>query len=611
MLALGGGSANQTLSQFTTRWRSDGIGVALQRRDFFNGRRGGASEARSQIVCQCWSSQKPPQGQESKNGYATAGNVPYVTWFREAWPYIQGHRGSTFVIVIPGEVVENRSALESILQDIALLHGLGIKLVIVPGTHIQIDKLLNERGFEAQYLGAYRITDDQALQAAMEAAGKIRVEIEAKLSRGPSIPILRRHGSNDRRHEVGVSISSGNFVTAKPRGVVHGIDFLSTGEVKKINVSRLKERLDSNCIVILSNLGYSASGEVLNCNTYEVATACATALQADKLLCLLDGPVCDENRRLIRFMTLQEADQLIRKRARQSYTAADYVKAVAGPGYVKSLGLEIKGMDSASSHEDECKVSEDGMEHLDSYISADCYKQSETRQGFAIGGHERLTRTHAYLSELTAAVYVCRGGVGRVHLLDSNIPGALLLELYTRDGVGTMVSSDMYEGTRSANVDDVPRIQQLLRPLEADGVLVQRSREQLLKELNEFTVVERDGSVIACAALFPFLKEKSGEIAAFAVSPECRGHGRGDTLLDYLERKAANLGLTKLFLLTTRTAEWFEQRGFAKCELAELPGERQARVNLSRGSKYYLKHLQLDLLKASLTEGGVADMRTL
>lgn len=147
------------------------------------------------------------------------------------------------------------------------------------------------------------------------------------------------------------------------------------------------------------------------CSTYEVATACATALQADKLLCLLDGPVCDENRRLIRFMTLQEADQLIRKRARQSYTAADYVKAVAGPGYVKSLGLEIKGMDSASSHEEECKVSEDGMEYLDSYISADCYKQSqatETRQGFAIGGHERLTRTHAYLSELTAAVYVCR-----------------------------------------------------------------------------------------------------------------------------------------------------------------------------------------------------------
>lgn len=124
MLALGGGSANQILSHLnTTRWRSDGIGVGLQSRrasddgrDFFNGSRRSSSGGGASISCQCWSSQKAPQGQESKNGYATAGNVPYVTWFREAWPYIQGHRGSTFVIVVPGEVVENRSNLESILQ---------------------------------------------------------------------------------------------------------------------------------------------------------------------------------------------------------------------------------------------------------------------------------------------------------------------------------------------------------------------------------------------------------------------------------------------------------------------------------------------------------------
>uniref|UniRef100_A0A7I4EYL7 Aspartate/glutamate/uridylate kinase domain-containing protein n=1 Tax=Physcomitrium patens TaxID=3218 RepID=A0A7I4EYL7_PHYPA len=407
-------------------------------------------EARGSTKCYCWSSQKGQgYGQEKNTGNLAAGNVPFVNWFRAAAPYIQGHRGSTFVIVIPGEVVENKSALESILQDIALLNGLGIKLVIVPGTHIQIDQLLHERGIEPQYVGAYRITNDQALQASMEAAGKIRVDIEAKLSRGPSIPILRRHGSSDRRHEVGVSICSGNFVTAKPRGVVNGIDFLSTGEVKKINVARIQERLDSNCIVILSNLGYSASGEVLNCNTYEVATACATALQADKLLCLLDGQVCDENGRLIRFMTLREADQLIRKRAGQSYTAADYVKAVAGPGYVKSLGLETKvgcaSRDDSISNNFEATREVNGImtghEHLDSYISealpsGDTDGNDAIRKGFAIGGQERLIRTYAYLSELTAAVYVCRGGVGRVHLLNGNIQGALLLELYTRDGVG-------------------------------------------------------------------------------------------------------------------------------------------------------------------------------
>ena len=165
----------------------------------------------------------------------------------------------------------------------------------------------------------------------------------------------------------------------------------------------------------------------VTCSTYEVATACATALQADKLLCLLDGPVCDENGRLVRFMTLNEADRLIRKRASQSYTAADYVKAVAGPGYVKSLGLDTKGNGSLRDESDSStfevtevnNVTTTGHERLDSYISGDVYKlegsysgqtesNSTTRQGFAIGGHERLIRTYAYLSELTAAVYVCR-----------------------------------------------------------------------------------------------------------------------------------------------------------------------------------------------------------
>jgi len=161
------------------------------------------------------------------------------------------------------------------------------------------------------------------------------------------------------------------------------------------------------------------------CSTYEVATACATALQADKLLCLLDGPVCDENDRLIRFMTLNEADQLIRKRASQSYTAADYVKAVAGPGYVKSLGLDtrVNGKHHLepvyTSDTDDSEPYLEDLKGLDSHISHEVYRRRDLqsiqtagkprgRQGFAIGGHERLIRTHAYLSELTAAVYVCR-----------------------------------------------------------------------------------------------------------------------------------------------------------------------------------------------------------
>ncbi|XP_066381250.1 probable amino-acid acetyltransferase NAGS1, chloroplastic [Miscanthus floridulus] len=562
----------------------------------------------------------------SSGGGAGAGAVvpgeEFVGFFREAWPYIRGHRGSTFVVVISSEVVSGPH-FDRVLQDISLLHGLGIKFVLVPGTHVQIDKLLSERGKKAKYVGQYRITDKDAKDAAMDAAGRIRLTIEAKLSPGPPMLNLRRHGVIGRWHCLVDNIASGNFLGAKRRGVVNGIDYGFTGEVTKIDVSQIRERLDSNSIVVVSNMGYSSSGEVLNCNTYEVATACALAMEADKLICIVDGQIFDEHGRVIHFMSIEEADLLIRKRAKQSDIAASYVKVVDeeginslhkgdnGPslsakahiinGYAAAFqnGLGFNNGNSIYSGEQGFAIG--GEEQL-SRSNAASFQNGlgfnngngfySGEQGFAIGGEERLSRSNGYLSELAAAAYVCHGGVQRVHIIDGSVDGSLLLELFTRDGAGTMIARDVYEGTRMATAEDLPGIRKIIRPLEDSGVLVRRTDAELLEALESFYVVERDGSIIACAALFPFPEEKSGEVAAIAVSEECRGRGQGDKLLDYVEKVALSLGLEKLFLLTTRTADWFVRRGFSECSIESIPEQRRKRINLSRGSKYYIKQLQ-------------------
>ncbi len=431
----------------------------------------------------------------------------FVRWFRNSSPYINAFRNRTFVVAFGGEMLAD-AQFAPLVHDLVLLNSLGVRLVLVHGTRPQIEACLQQRQADFQYVHGLRVTDDTALDCVKQAAGRVRVDIEALLSMG-----LTDSPTAGAR----IRVVSGNFVTAQPLGVRHGVDYCHTGEVRRIDSQAIHRHLDEGALVLLPPIGYSPTGEVFNLSAHDVATATAIQLQADKLIYLIDGKgVTDNRNRLLQELTLQQAEDLL-----------------------------------AGKH----KLNEDALNSLASAVSA------------------------------------CRHDVPRVHILDRHIDGALLLELFTRDGCGSLVMQDPFEDTRQAQLKDIGGILELIAPLENEEVLVRRSRERLEMEIDHFTVVERDGMIVACAALYPFIDEKISELACLAVHPDYRKHGRGDALLKYIERQSRQLGIQQLFVLTTRTAHWFRERGFKTGSIDRLPIKRRALYNYQRNSKVFIKDI--------------------
>ncbi len=429
----------------------------------------------------------------------------FVHWFRASSPYIHAHRGRTFVINLGGEAVVDGGFAE-LIHDIALLHGLGIRLVLVHGARPQIEERLQARGVQMRYFQGLRITDDNALACVKEAAGAVRVEIEALLSMGlANSPMAGAH----------IRVASGNFVTARPLGVHGGIDYGHTGLVRRIDAEAIHQRLDAGAIALVPPIGYSPTGEIFNVTAQDVATSTAIALGADKLICLIEGGgVNDVDGAPLSSLEPHQVDHLLRQ-----------------------------------------DLPEELAQHL------------------------------------RAAVSASRSGVKRVHLVKRGIHGALLRELFTRDGIGTLLSAAPYENTRTARIEDVGGILELIEPLERQGVLVRRSRESLETEIERFTVMERDGMSIACAALYPYPEDGLAELACLAVHQDYQGGGRGDELLELLEAQVRKAGLKALFVLTTQTAQWLQERGFEPVGMDSLPTEKQGLYNFKRNSKVFLKRL--------------------
>lgn len=434
-------------------------------------------------------------------------NIEFVHSFRNSAGYINAFRGRTFIIAFGGEMLADEQ-FSPLVHDIALLNSLGIKLILVHGARPQIESRLKERNSASEYSNDIRITDDNALVCVKEASSSVRADIEALLSTGiTNSPVSHSH----------ISVISGNFVTAQPYGIRDGIDYMHTGEVRKIDQLTINQALENNSIVLLSPIGYSSTGEIFNLSVEDVATAAAIELNADKLIYLVDAEgITDSKQNLIRELNLDDAKKLLTEN-----------KKIAAP---------IK----------RC---------------------------------------------LESSIKACKKEVKRSHILNRHIEGSLLLELFTRDGCGTLITSENFEDIRPATIEDLAGLIELLSPLEAEDILVRRSREKLEIEIDHFTVVERDGMIIACAALYPYLQDKISELACLAVHPDYQNNNRGNQLLKYIEQQTKQLGVKQLFVLTTRTAHWFVERGYIESDITKLPVKRKSLYNYQRKSKMFAKNI--------------------
>lgn len=430
----------------------------------------------------------------------------FVAWLRSVAPYIHAFRGKTFVVAFPGELVRS-GALPVLAHDLSLLHALGIKVVIVYGSRPQVEEQLALRQQQSRFHNGLRITDAVALECAKEAAGEMRLDIEAAFSQGlPNTPMAN----------AAIRVISGNFVVARPMGIIDGVDLEHTGLARKIAYETIHPILDNGGLVLLSPLGFSPTGEVFNLAMEDVAVAAAISLRADKLI----------------FIT------------------------------------ETAMMTDAGG----TPIHEVSVHQAQAVIASDCLPADVSY----------------YFSN---AIRACQSGVPRAHIVPFSTDGSVLLETFTHDGVGTMISAENLESLREATIEDVGGILRLIEPLEADGTLVKRGRELIEREVDYFSVIEHDGVIFGCAALYPFPAEKMAEMACLTVSPDSQAQGDGERLLKHLENRARAAGFKKLFVLTTRAAHWFLKRGFVNASLDDLPKDRQNMYNWQRKSLVLIKNL--------------------
>jgi amino-acid N-acetyltransferase len=451
---------------------------------------------------------------------------------REVFVYAHRFMGSVFVFRIGARIMDDPS-FPGLVSDLALLHENGIKIILVPSGGARIDELLAIYGIQTERAEGLRISTPEAMPLIEMAAFDTATRLMNQMARNKVEAVV------------------GNWVRARSYGVRNGIDFQQTGVVDKINVKLIERSLEDDFVPILPCIGWSAIGEPYNISSIELATELAVGLKARKLFFLTEGELFSEG----------------------------------------GASLTGEGVASRSTAEATCvDPSYDDAPSSEASSSGPAVSRLTVQAAERILADTSVELDRAERDMLEHSVNACRSGVERVHFLDGGKEGVVLKEVFSTLGSGVMVHADPFENIRPMREDDIPNVLRIIDGLVKQGNLVRRTEEDLQRKCADYAVFETDGTIRGCGALHRY-GTKQAEIAALAVDGSYKQLGIGQRMVDYLEEKARGLGLEGVFVLTTRTSDWFLGIGFKAATVDDLPPERQETYDRGRKSRIYMKKL--------------------
>ena len=408
---------------------------------------------------------------------------------RDVIRYLRKFKDAVVVIYLDDKTIGS-TLFSSHIRDIALLHQAGLKVVIIPGARTRIDEVLSGAKIDWTYKDNIRITNDEAMPLVKMAAFDVTNTIMTNLAAN------------------GITAVIGNWVRARAKGVLSGVDFGTAGEIDKLDTESVRTVLKDGFIPLFPCIGWSSTGRPYNISSVILANQIAVELKADKLFFVTgDNPGIISQGQIVPAMNIEEADEYISKNPEETAIL-------------------------------------------------------------------KLART------------ACSKGVNRAHIVDGNIDGVLLTEIFSDLGSGTMIYTSNYGKIRPMEQNDIPSVLALMRPFIESGKLLPRTEGDIAAAIKDYCVYEFDGGVRACASLH-FYEDGQAEIAAIAVDEAFSHMGIGFKMVDNLISLAKEAKAKSVFIMTTQAADWFEKLGFKEDSIESLPQARKAIWTPERGSKAY------------------------